>query len=180
MSKVMSINAGSSSLKFQLFEMPEEKVLVSGLIERIGFEDAYLTIKINGKKDKKVLPIKDHKAGVDILLNSLIENNVINALGYKYDSELNSFAEGNGTTASGLHSHAEGYATVAIGNASHAEGGASYFYTCTQNEEINKYKWNTNDDTIKWLDQNSWDYSLMDINSCVHIKYYNAEGEYQT
>ncbi len=80
MSKVMSINAGSSSLKFQLFEMPQEEVLVSGLIERIGFEDAYFTIKINGKKDKKVLPIKDHKAGVDILLNSLIENNIIKSL----------------------------------------------------------------------------------------------------
>ena len=80
MSKVMSINAGSSSLKFQLFEMPEEKVLVSGLIERIGFEDAYFTIKVNGEKVKKVLPIKDHKRGVDILLESLIEHKVIASL----------------------------------------------------------------------------------------------------
>ena len=45
MSKVMSINAGGSSIKFQMFEMPEEKVLISGLIERIGFEDAYFTVK---------------------------------------------------------------------------------------------------------------------------------------
>jgi acetate kinase len=80
MSKVMSINAGSSSLKFQLFEMPEEKVLVSGLIERIGFEDAYFTIKVNGEKIKKVLPIKDHKQGVAILLESLIENKIIKSL----------------------------------------------------------------------------------------------------
>ena len=80
MSKVMSINAGSSSLKFQLFEMPEEKVLVSGLIERIGFEDAYFTVKVNGEKDKKVLPIKDHKEGVAILLKSLIEKNIIKSL----------------------------------------------------------------------------------------------------
>ena len=80
MSKVMSINAGSSSLKFQLFEMPEEKVLVSGLIERIGFEDAYFTIKVNGEKIKKVLPIKNHQVGVEILLNSLIENKVIASL----------------------------------------------------------------------------------------------------
>lgn len=80
MSKVMSINAGSSSLKFQMFEMPEEKVLVSGVIERIGFEDAYFTIKINGEKEKKVLPIKNHKQGVEILLNSLIEKQVIKSL----------------------------------------------------------------------------------------------------
>ena len=84
MSKVMSINAGSSSLKFQLFEMPEEKVLVSGLIERIGLEDAYFTIKVNGEKIKKVLPIKNHQVGVEILLNSLIENKVIESL-----SEIN-------------------------------------------------------------------------------------------
>lgn len=37
--KIMSINAGSSSLKFQLFEMPEEELLVKGLFERIGLED---------------------------------------------------------------------------------------------------------------------------------------------
>ena len=53
MAKVMSINAGSSSLKFQLFEMPEEKVLISGNIERVGMEDAYFTTKFNGVKEKK-------------------------------------------------------------------------------------------------------------------------------
>ncbi|MDP2814183.1 MAG: acetate kinase, partial [Erysipelotrichaceae bacterium] len=40
MSKVISVNAGSSSLKFQLFTMPDETVLTSGIVERIGFEDA--------------------------------------------------------------------------------------------------------------------------------------------
>ena len=50
MTKIMAVNAGSSSLKFQLFSMPEETVLVSGVVERIGFEDAYFTIKVNGEK----------------------------------------------------------------------------------------------------------------------------------
>ena len=80
MSKVMSINAGSSSLKFQLFEMPEEKVLVSGLIERIGFEDAYFTTKFNGNKEKQVLPIKDHSVAVSCLLNKLVELKVVKDL----------------------------------------------------------------------------------------------------
>ena len=40
MSKIISVNAGSSSLKFQLFEMPSEEVLTSGIVEKIGFEDA--------------------------------------------------------------------------------------------------------------------------------------------
>ena len=64
MSKVMVVNAGSSSLKFQLLEMPKEEVLTSGVIERIGFEDAYFTIKVNGEKNKSVLPIKDHAKAV--------------------------------------------------------------------------------------------------------------------
>jgi acetate kinase len=62
--KIMSVNAGSSSLKFKMYEMPEEKVITEGIVERIGLEDAYFTIKVNGEKVKKVLPIKDHKRGV--------------------------------------------------------------------------------------------------------------------
>ena len=80
MSKVMSINAGSSSLKFQLFEMPEEKVLISGNIERVGMEDAYFTTKFNGSKEKVVLPIKDHSVAVDCLLNKLVELKVVKNL----------------------------------------------------------------------------------------------------
>ena len=46
--KILSVNAGSSSLKFQLYEMPEEKVLISGVFERIGIENSFYTVKING------------------------------------------------------------------------------------------------------------------------------------
>ena len=45
---ILSVNAGSSSLKFQAFEMPEEKLLISGLFEKIGLEDSSYTIKLNG------------------------------------------------------------------------------------------------------------------------------------
>ena len=77
MSKVMVVNAGSSSLKFQLLNMPSEVVLTSGVIERIGFEDAYFTIKVNGEKNKSVLPIKDHSVAVEILLNALLEYKIV-------------------------------------------------------------------------------------------------------
>ena len=50
MSKIISVNAGSSSLKFQLFEMDDETVITSGVIERIGLEDSIFTIKYNGEK----------------------------------------------------------------------------------------------------------------------------------
>ena len=60
MAKIIAVNAGSSSLKFQLFEMPEEKVLTSGVAERIGLEEGIFTIKVNGEKFTTNLPIKDH------------------------------------------------------------------------------------------------------------------------
>ena len=80
MSKIISVNAGSSSLKFQLFEMPEEKVLTSGLVERIGFEDAMFTIKVNGEKITKTLPILDHTKAVALLLEALVEHHIVNDL----------------------------------------------------------------------------------------------------
>ena len=87
MSKVMSINAGSSSLKFQLFEMPEEKVLISGNVERIGFDDAYFTTKLNGEKKKEVLPIKNHGEAVSKLLKALVEmKHIAIAMGAKEET----------------------------------------------------------------------------------------------
>jgi len=77
MSKIMVVNAGSSSLKFQLLNMPSEEVLTSGIIERIGFDDAYFTIKLNGEKIKKILPIKDHKKAVEIVLEALVEYKIV-------------------------------------------------------------------------------------------------------
>ncbi len=80
MSKIIAVNAGSSSLKFQLFDMPEEKVLVQGLIERIGMEDAVVTLKYDGQKKSKTLPILNHAVAVEILLNSLVEEKIVASL----------------------------------------------------------------------------------------------------
>ena len=54
MTKVMAVNAGSSSLKFQLFNMPSEDVITSGIVERIGLDDGIFTIKYNGEKKTTV------------------------------------------------------------------------------------------------------------------------------
>jgi len=59
--KIMAVNAGSSSLKFQLLEMPSEKLILSGIIERIGFSDSIFTVKYSGNKEKEVLSIPDHR-----------------------------------------------------------------------------------------------------------------------
>ena len=52
--KILSVNCGSSSLKFQAYEMPEEKVLISGYFEKIGLDDSFYTIKFNGEKIKSI------------------------------------------------------------------------------------------------------------------------------
>jgi len=76
----MAVNAGSSSLKFQLLEMPDEVIITEGIVERIGLKDAYYTIKFNGDKEKVVLPIKDHAEAVKLVLDDLIKREIVKDL----------------------------------------------------------------------------------------------------
>ncbi|KHE72921.1 acetate kinase [Halobacillus sp. BBL2006] len=78
--KILAINAGSSSLKFQLIEMPEETVITKGLVERIGLDDAVFTIEVNEDKDKTVTDIPDHGEAVKMLLDKLTSNGIIESL----------------------------------------------------------------------------------------------------
>ena len=80
MTKVLAVNAGSSSLKFQLFNMPQEEVLLKGLIERIGQEKSQLVLTVNGEKIKKELPIPNHDVAVEIVLRELLETKVLKSL----------------------------------------------------------------------------------------------------
>lgn len=78
--KIMAVNAGSSSLKFQLLEMPEEKTITSGVIERIGFYNAIFTIKVKGEKITVTQKILDHKVAVDLVVKGLIDHKIIKNL----------------------------------------------------------------------------------------------------
>ena len=75
--KILSVNAGSSSLKFTLFEMPEEKELISGVFEKIGIKDSFYTVKIDGEKIKKEFSLPSHKEAFEILMKELVDNNII-------------------------------------------------------------------------------------------------------
>ena len=103
MAKTMAVNAGSSSLKFQLLEMPAEQVIAQGVIERIGMDDAIVTIKYGaeivaerlvghsdddedhititkdgkGKKYENVVPIKDHQQAINFMLQKLTDLSII-------------------------------------------------------------------------------------------------------
>ena len=80
MSKVIAVNSGSSSLKFQLFQMPEEEVLTSGVAERIGQKMGIFTINVNGEKIKTEVEIPDHKKAVDLLLEALVKYGIVKEL----------------------------------------------------------------------------------------------------
>ncbi|MDQ0156491.1 acetate kinase [Robertmurraya andreesenii] len=80
MAKVIAINAGSSSLKFQLFEMPSEEVITKGLIERIGLKDSIFNITVNGEKKTEITDIPDHSVAVKMLLNRLTSEGIIKSL----------------------------------------------------------------------------------------------------
>lgn len=79
--KILSVNAGSSSLKFQLLQMPEEREIASGIVERIGNKNAEFKIKFNGKSQTNSdLVVLDHSVAVDLVIKGLLENQVIASL----------------------------------------------------------------------------------------------------
>ena len=77
MAKVMTINSGSSSLKFKLYEMPEEKVLCSGNCERIGLADGIFTIKYEDKKDQTFPIFPNHAVAAKTVVDALLEKGII-------------------------------------------------------------------------------------------------------
>ena len=80
MAIVMSVNAGSSSFKFQVFEMPEEKVLAQGNVERIGLENSIFGMKFDGNKIEEVCDIPDHGVAVQKIMDALVDNHIVNQL----------------------------------------------------------------------------------------------------
>ena len=91
--KVLVLNCGSSSLKYQLINMETEEVLASGKYERIGEDEAFITHKVNGQKIEIQHPAKTHEEAVDFTLKQLInpDYKVIDSLdenGYLKDEDL--------------------------------------------------------------------------------------------
>ena len=77
MAKVMTVNSGSSSLKFKLYEMPEERVICSGNCERIGLEDGIFTIKYNGEKEVTTPTFPNHDVAAKTVVNAFLEKGII-------------------------------------------------------------------------------------------------------
>ena len=80
--KILVINCGSSSLKYQLIDMASEKVMAKGTFERIGQPNSFLTHKVNGEKYRLEKPVKNHEEALEFSLNQLVKPDykVINSL----------------------------------------------------------------------------------------------------
>ncbi len=74
--KILIINSGSSSIKFQIIDRDTEKMLVSGLLERIGMEQGRMKCKCSGKKIVVDKPIPNHEAGLDMVLSTIVDPEV--------------------------------------------------------------------------------------------------------
>ena len=72
--KILVLNCGSSSLKYQLIDMTTENVLAKGNYERIGQNNSFLTHKVNGEKHVFENPVKDHNEAIQFVLNQLMSN----------------------------------------------------------------------------------------------------------
>ncbi len=78
--KIISINAGSSSLKFSLFDMDKKECIASGYFERVTLDGSFYTIKYNGDKIKEEVDMPNHTVAVEILLNRLLSIGIVSSL----------------------------------------------------------------------------------------------------
>ncbi len=77
---ILAVNAGSSSLKFQVLKMPDEALVASGVCERIGLDDSNFTLKNDGEKKTFHKAFPTHKEAVDFLLKALVDENILESL----------------------------------------------------------------------------------------------------
>lgn len=69
--KVLVVNCGSSSIKYQLIDMENENLMAKGYLEKIGLPDSFLTHTVNGEKHKIEQEVKNHEEGIQLVLQQL-------------------------------------------------------------------------------------------------------------
>ena len=127
---ILVINSGSSSLKFQLLDMDNEAVMAQGLVEKIGLPEGMYTMKVNGQKDKKTMPIPNHEVAVDLVLKGLLENKEIglkslddiDAIGHRIVQGGDTFSKG-ALINDEVHKQIDEYSAMApLHNPAHLKG----------------------------------------------------------
>ncbi|WP_119318229.1 acetate/propionate family kinase [Companilactobacillus formosensis] len=77
MSKIMAVNSGSSTLKWKLYTVPDEKVVAKGMVDRLGLSDSVFEVEFGGKKISEMGDIPDHTTAVNKMLDKLIDLKII-------------------------------------------------------------------------------------------------------
>lgn len=80
MTKILAINAGSSSFKFELFNMPEETEIARGLVERIGLSGGKFTLNSEGGREIIERDFRNHKEAVNVMLETLVDKKIIQSI----------------------------------------------------------------------------------------------------
>lgn len=128
--QVLVINSGSSSIKFQVFNMPSAEVKCAGLVERIGLEKAVITYKVNGTKHEKTTEIPNHKAGLELVAGYLLDPKIgviaskddIDAVGHRVVHGGSTFAKTVVIDASVKEKIKELYSLAPLHNPANLEG----------------------------------------------------------
>lgn len=76
--KILAVNAGSSSIKFKLYLMPEERLLITGSVENIGQSTSQISYKTEKGKNTRLVPLKDHSKAISHIIDVLMSSGVIN------------------------------------------------------------------------------------------------------
>ncbi len=80
MDKILVLNAGSSTVKFQIFDNKTDEYLSNGIVDRIGIDGSYVQIKVGDEKITIEEPINSHKDGINLALKMLLDNKVLNSM----------------------------------------------------------------------------------------------------
>ena len=78
--KILTINAGSSSMKFSVIELPEKKELINGYFQRIGLDNSFYDVKMNGEKIHHDVELNDHLVALELLKKDIVELGVVKDL----------------------------------------------------------------------------------------------------
>ncbi len=78
--KILTINAGSSSMKFSVIELPEAKELISGYFQRIGIGNSFYDVKINGEKLHRDMDLPNHLVALEAIKKEIVELGVVSSL----------------------------------------------------------------------------------------------------
>ena len=78
--KILTINAGSSSMKFSVIELPEAKELISGYFQRIGIDNSFYDVKINGEKLHRDMDLPNHLVALEAIKKEIVELGVVLSL----------------------------------------------------------------------------------------------------